>query len=123
MPPTDDCDPVQDLKTAREGEAQPPAPTLGDLYRGWAAAHAEWADAAAELKAVQQRADLARAKAVRLEQKLAAAALADVPREMGRSRSAWVVMAGGLYHVDETGCEADGWRYELRPVPVRKLAV
>lgn len=95
----------------------------GDLYREWLDASSEWARASDELKAAQARNDLIRARTLKVEQQLGAALLADVPREMGRCRGAWVVMAGGLYHVDETGNEADGYRYEVRQVPVRKVAV
>ena len=118
MPEVDDCDPIQDAKHARES-----APTLGVLYRAWDQAAAVWCERVESLREAQAEADAARAKYRNLEQQLGEAALADVPRENGRCRGAWVVMAGRLYHVDETGNEADGYRYEVRAVPVRKLAV
>ena len=121
MPEPEDIDPVQDAKHAAEAAVQ--TPPLRDLYQEWVKANDEWAEAGAELKLAQRACDIARQAAVALEQKIGAAALADVPREMGRARGGWVAMGGRLYYVDETGCEADGWRYEVRAVPVRKLAV
>ena len=98
-------------------------PTTGDLYRAWVSAVGEWGDATEAERAARAKSDAARTKYVSLEQRLGAALLADVPRDSGRGRSGWVVVAGGLYHVDETGNEVDGWRYEIRLVPVRKVAV
>lgn len=102
---------------------EPDAPTLGDLYRAWDQAAAVWCGRVEEQREAVAACDAARAKYRTLEQQLGEMALADEPRENGRCRGAWVVMAGRLYHVDETGNEADGYRYEVRAVPVRKLAV
>lgn len=97
---------------------------VGEVYRAWAAANDVWAAAAERLKAVQAECDAARTRANNLEQRLGELALEGVPRANDfRGRSGWVVMAGRLYFVDEHGNEADGWRYEVRPQEVRKVAV
>jgi len=121
MPDLDDNDRSQDAKHAAEAAVK--VPPLRDLYQEWQKANDQWHEAGTELKLAQRACEIAYQAAVALEQKIGAAALADVPREMGRGRGGWVSMGGRLYHVNETGCEADGWRYEVRAVPVRKLAV
>lgn len=98
-------------------------PTLGDVYAEWLAANEQWAAAEAVLTAAKATNDAARTKARNLSQKLGELALADVTREHGRCRASWVVMAGRLYRVEESGDAIDGWHYEVVPVPVRKLAV
>ncbi len=109
--------------TAAEPVAEQPV-AVGEVYRAWAAANDEWAAAGERLKAAQAECEAARAKANNLEQRLGVLALEGASRADGyRGRSGWVVMAGRLYYVDEQGNEADGWRYEVKPQEVRKVAV
>ena len=56
MPPIDDCDPVQDLKAAREADPEtvPAPPTLGDQFREWLFACGAHDTAAAELREAER---------------------------------------------------------------------
>lgn len=105
--------------------AEVAVPTTGDLYRAWLDAQDTWAEAAGILADAQKRVDEARKAAVAAEQKLGAAVAAELGSrdDYYRGRSGFVAMGGRLYHVNETGNDGDGWRYEVRQQEVRKVAV
>ncbi len=110
---TDDIDPVQDLKHAREAATAPPPPRLGDVFREWLHAVGSHETAAAELREAEQAEKTRRHTRDQLAVKLARAMIA-----AGHTGHGFALVGGHLVRICGSGHDryADLVRAEELPL-------
>lgn len=119
MPATDDLDPIQDAKHARESGAIPArTPTLADLHRRWMHARLKREQAERARDAAQEALTESEGEEQVAGNHLGQVLLSQEVRGIGtRSRSRTVAIAGEVLTVCDGGAEYPG-EYRITPMPV-----